>query len=198
MPRCAGRSATRSIFASPSTLWRLESENVGASASLRHPVYFPGGQPAPKKDNRPEIEVWFSSLGQKVDEINVCSMCSQHHCFFPSDLFWFPWNTEKNFEALPRFARPCGLFWLRSPVKFRAKIRELYLASLGHVFYCFNMLLMLHCIHYSGISFQRKKTEKNNSEVFAFLCAFKFCLYPLSKMHRASFKKYTIYYFSRK
>ena len=40
---------------------------------------------------------------------------------------------SKNLRALPRFARPCGLFWLQSPVKFRAKIRELCLASLGHV-----------------------------------------------------------------
>ena len=40
---------------------------------------------------------------------------------------------RKNSRALPRYARPCGLFWFQSPVKFRAKFREHCLASLGHV-----------------------------------------------------------------
>ena len=42
---------------------------------------------------------------------------------------------SKILRALPRFARSCGLFWLQSSVKFRAKFREVCLASLGHVVY---------------------------------------------------------------
>ena len=38
-------------------------------------------------------------------------------------------------KALPRFAGPCRSFWTQSPVAFRAKIRELCFASLGHVVY---------------------------------------------------------------
>ena len=43
-------------------------------------------------------------------------------------------------RPLPRFARPCGIFRLQPPVKFRVKIRELCLASLGHlVYFGFNL-----------------------------------------------------------
>ena len=33
-------------------------------------------------------------------------------------------------KHLPRFARPCDVFWLQTPVKFRAKTPELFLSSL--------------------------------------------------------------------
>ena len=47
----------------------------------------------------------------------------------------------KNSIDLPRFGRPCGLFWLQLPVKFTAKFRNLSLASLDHVIYFGSNLL---------------------------------------------------------
>ena len=41
----------------------------------------------------------------------------------------------KKSRPLPRFARPCGIFRLKYPVKIRSTIRELCLDSLGHVVY---------------------------------------------------------------
>ena len=44
---------------------------------------------------------------------------------------------------------PCDLCWLKSPVNIRPKIRELYLASLGHVVY-FGINLLLKFDQKSG------------------------------------------------
>ena len=55
----------------------------------------------------------------------------------PCGVCWLK-STVKIWTKIPelfRFARPCGLFWLQYPVNFRAKFRELCLASLGHVVY---------------------------------------------------------------
>ena len=44
-------------------------------------------------------------------------------------------NQIKKLRALPRFARPCGLYWLQPPVEISSKIWELCFASLDHVGY---------------------------------------------------------------
>ena len=73
----AGRSATRSIFASPSTLDGLKAKmSELLPRSARPPILLSRLATGPEKENRPEIEFSLSSFWQTVDEIDV----SQQHC----------------------------------------------------------------------------------------------------------------------
>ena len=65
----------------------------------------------------------------------------QTHCTAPLTLC-FAGCCQKQYPCARLFFLTCGLLWLQSPVKFRAKIKikKLYLASIGHVVYCrFNL-----------------------------------------------------------
>ena len=62
-----------------------------------------------KIGNRPEIEFSFSSLGQKVDKINVSAGEQYGICH----VVYFAFNLRfklKIRKLSARFARPCGLF----------------------------------------------------------------------------------------
>ena len=90
--------------------------------SLGHAVYF--GFNASLK---------FSKKNSRARALGLASL--GHVVYFGINL---PLNSEKQMSTgLPRFARPCGLSWLQSPVKFTPKIRDVGLASLGHVVYFF-------------------------------------------------------------
>ena len=77
-------------------------------------------------------------------------------------------------KALPRFAGPCGSFWTQSPVAFRAKIRELCFASLGHVVY-FGFNLPSN----SEQNFESYASLRSAMYIFVLVCCYIHAFFPV-------------------